>query len=160
MRLREADSMAAMAELRQKIAELEIQKEEGLIQGQLNHSDSRQYINQLRDQITELKNEIRILRGQKVTSGTRLSSGSGTTNFQDLTSPTSAEGDYLSSDEDLLPSPLPPSALYPSLSGQCHASAPLDSEGSTDSEAEERTQPNPQQLYGSMVCAEAMDGVN
>lgn len=160
VRLREADSMAAMAELRQKIAELEIQKEEGLIQGQLNHSDSRQYINQLRDQITELKNEIRILRGHKVTSGTRLSSGSGTTNYQDLTSPTSAEGDYLSSDEDLLPSPLPPSALYPSLSGQCHASAPLDSEGSTDSEAEERTQPSPQQLYGSMVCAEAMDGVN
>lgn len=154
VRLREADSMAAMAELRQKIAELEIQKEEGLIKGQLNHSDSRQYINQLRDQITELKNEIRILRGQKVTSG------SGTTHYQDLTSPTSAEGDYLSSDEDLLPSPLPPSALYPALSGQCIASAPLDSEGSTDSEAEERTQPNPQQLYGSMVCAKAMDGVN
>lgn len=95
VRLREADSMAAMAELRQKIAELEIQvcvwvyvplclyrcvqmicmltqlidltvpsqcvfqKEEGLIQGQLNHSDSRQYITQLRDQITELKNEVR-----------------------------------------------------------------------------------------------------
>lgn len=34
------------------------QKEEGLIQGQLNHSDSRQYISQLRDQITELKNEV------------------------------------------------------------------------------------------------------
>lgn len=34
------------------------QKEEGLIQGQLNHSDSRQYINQLRDQISELKNEV------------------------------------------------------------------------------------------------------
>ncbi|XP_055080492.1 EVI5-like protein isoform X2 [Periophthalmus magnuspinnatus] len=154
VRLREADSMAAMAELRQKIAELEIQKEEGLIQGQLNHSDSRQYINQLRDQITELKNEIRILRGHKSTSG------SGTTNYQDLTSPTSAEGDYLSSDDDLLPSPLPPNALYPSLSGQCHPTGTLDSEGSTDSEAEERPQPNPQQIYGTMVCAETMDGVN
>ncbi|XP_049425075.1 EVI5-like protein isoform X1 [Epinephelus fuscoguttatus] len=157
VRLREADSMAAMAELRQKIADLEIQKEEGLIQGQLNHSDSRQYINQLRDQIAELKNEVRQLRGQKAAP----SSGGGSTNYQDLclASPASAEGDYLSSDEDLLPSPLPPSALYPSLSGPCHPSARLDSEGSTDSEAEERvlTHPDPQQLYGSMVCAEALD---
>ncbi|XP_032399594.1 EVI5-like protein isoform X2 [Etheostoma spectabile] len=161
VRLREADSMAAMAELRQKIADLEIQKEEGLIQGQLNHSDSRQYINELRDQITELKNEIRQLRGQKAAPSSRVSSGGGCTNYQDLclASPASAEGDYLSSDEDLLPSPLPPNALYPSLSGPCHPSARLDSEGSTDSEAEERvlTHPDPQQLYGSMVCAEALD---
>ncbi|XP_054460626.1 EVI5-like protein [Anoplopoma fimbria] len=159
VRLREADSMAAMAELRQKIADLEIQKEEGLIQGQLNHSDSRQYINELRDQIAELKNEIRQLRGQKVAP--RVSSGGGSTNYQDLclASPASAEGDYLSSDEDLLPSPLPPNALYPSLSGPCHPSAHLDSEGSTDSEADERalTRPDPQQLYGGMVCAEALD---
>ncbi|KAM7418933.1 hypothetical protein PAMA_016180 [Pampus argenteus] len=161
VRLREADSMAAMAELRQKIAELEIQKEAGLIQGQLNHSDSRQYINQLRDQIAELKNEIRELRGQKVTPSSRVSGGGGSTNYQDLclASPASAEGDYLSSDEDLLPSPLPPTALYPALSSQCHPSTRLDSEGSTDSEAEERvrTHPDPQQLYGSMVCAEALD---
>ncbi|XP_059196084.1 EVI5-like protein [Centropristis striata] len=161
VRLREADSMAAMAELRQKIADLEIQKEEGLIQGQLNHSDSRQYINQLRDQIAELKNEVRLLRGQKAAPSSRVSSGGVSTNYQDLClpSPASAEGDYLSSDEDLLPSPLPPSALYPSLSGTCHPSARLDSEGSTDSEAEERvlTHPDPQQLYGSMVCAEALD---
>ncbi|KAM8771543.1 EVI5-like protein isoform 2-T2 [Acanthopagrus schlegelii] len=158
VRLREADSMAAMAELRQRIAELEIQKEEGLIQGQLNHSDSRQYINQLRDQITELKNEVRRLRGQK--AAPRVTGG-GSTNYPDLclASPTSAEGDYLSSDEDLLPSPLPPNALYPTLSGPCHPSPQLDSEGSTDSEAEERvrTHPDPQQLYGSMVCAEALD---
>uniref|UniRef100_A0A665TZ05 Si:ch211-239f4.1 n=1 Tax=Echeneis naucrates TaxID=173247 RepID=A0A665TZ05_ECHNA len=157
VRLREADSMAAVAELRQKIAELEIQKEEGLIQGQLNHSDSRQYITQLRDQIAELKNEIRLLRGQKAAPSSRVSS----TNYQDLclASPASAEGDYLSSDEDLLPSPLPPNALYPPLSGPCHPSARLDSEGSTDSEAEERmrTHPDPQQLYGSMVCAEGLD---
>ncbi|XP_029288304.1 EVI5-like protein isoform X1 [Cottoperca gobio] len=161
VRLREADSMAAMAELRQKVADLEIQKEEGLIQGQLNHSDSRQYINALRDQIAELKNEIRQMRGQKAAPSSRVGCGGGGTNYQDLclASPTSAEGDYLSSDEDLLPSPLPPNALYPSLSGQCHPSAGLDSEGSTDSEAEERvlTHPDPQQLYGSMVCAEALD---
>ncbi|XP_037619878.1 EVI5-like protein isoform X2 [Sebastes umbrosus] len=161
VRLREADSMAAMAELRQKVADLEIQKEEGLIQGQLNHSDSRQYINELRDQIAELKNEVRQLRGQKATPSSRVSSGGGSTNYQDLclASPASAEGDYLSSDEDLLPSPLPPNALYPGLSGQCHPSARLDSEGSTDSEPEERalTHPDPQQLYGSMVCAEVLD---
>ncbi|XP_077381753.1 EVI5-like protein isoform X2 [Festucalex cinctus] len=158
VRLREADSMAAMAEFRQKIAELEIQKEEGLIQGQLNHSDSRQYINRLRDQITELKNEIRLLRGQKAGApGSRLPSVGA--NYQDLclASPASAEGDYLSSDEDLLHSPLPPNALYPALPGPCHPSARLDSEGSTDSEAEERTHPDPPHLYGSMVCAEALE---
>ncbi|XP_062304329.1 EVI5-like protein isoform X2 [Osmerus eperlanus] len=159
-RLREAENMAAMAELRQKVAELEIQKEEGLIQGQLNHSDSRQYITQLRDHIAELKNEVRQLRGQpsKFPPGSRVSSSG---NYQDLclASPASAEGDYLSSDEDLLPSPLPANALYPALPGPCHPSARLDSEGSTDSEAEERTAPhpdahhNPPQLYGGMVCA-------
>ncbi|XP_017283235.1 EVI5-like protein isoform X2 [Kryptolebias marmoratus] len=158
VRLREADTMAVMAELRQKIAELEIQKEEGLIQGQLNHSDSRQYISQLRDQIAELKNEIRQLRGQKAAPSSSVSCGGGSTNYQDLclTSPASGEGDYLSSDEDLLHSPLPATSLYPPLSDP---SAPLDSEGSTDSEAEEReqTHPDPQQLYGSMVCAEALD---
>lgn len=91
VRLREADSMAAMAELRQKVAELEIQvcvcmeededegeekwpalemcfqKEEGLIKGQLNHSDLRQYINQLKNQIAELKNEV----GHALTHRTR-----------------------------------------------------------------------------------------
>ncbi|XP_060918315.1 EVI5-like protein [Labrus bergylta] len=161
VRLREADSMAAMAELRQRIAELEIQKEEGLIQGQLNHSDSRQYINQLRDQIIELKNEIRLMRGQKATPSSRVGGVGGSTNYQDLclASPASAEGDYLSSDEDLLHSPLPANALYPSLSGPCHPSPRLDSEGSTDSEAEEqvRIHPDPQQLYGSMVCAEGLE---
>lgn len=101
------------------------------------------------------------MRGQKAAPSSRLGSGGGSTNYQDLclASPASAEGDYLSSDEDLLPSPLPPNALYPSLSGPCHPSARLDSEGSTDSEAEERalTHPDPQQLYGGMVCAEALD---
>ncbi|XP_007253190.2 EVI5-like protein isoform X1 [Astyanax mexicanus] len=158
VRLREADSMAAMAELRQKIAELEIQKEEGLIQGQLNHSDSRQYITELRDQIAELKNEIRQLRGQP---SKFQNSGSGA--YQDLclASPASAEGDYLSSDEDLLQSPLPATALYAH-----HPSPRLDSDGSTDSEGDERNQhqdlrqdvlPNQQQLYPGMVCPEALE---
>ncbi|XP_026787970.1 EVI5-like protein isoform X2 [Pangasianodon hypophthalmus] len=158
VRLREADSMAAMAELRQKIAELELQKEEGLIQGQLNHSDSRQYIDQLREQIAELKNEIRQLRGQP---SKFQNSGGGA--YQDLclASPVSAEGDYLSSDDDLLQSPLPGTALYPH-----HTSTHLDSEGSTESDGDERnethsthpcqdTAPTQQQLYPDMVYNEA-----
>ncbi|KAI1896807.1 hypothetical protein AGOR_G00098640 [Albula goreensis] len=130
VRLREADSMAAMAELRQRIAELEIQKEEGRIQGQLNHSDSSQYITQLKEHIAELKNEIRQLRGHPPRFQT-----SGDGRFQDLrlSGPASGEGDgdYLSSDEDLLPSPLPASGLYPALQGPCHPPPRLDSEGST-----------------------------
>ncbi|XP_030208542.1 EVI5-like protein isoform X2 [Gadus morhua] len=174
VRLREADSMAAVAELRQRISDLEIQKEEGLIQGQLNNSDSRQYISQLRDQITELKNEVRQLRGLKAPCG----GGVGGTNYHHhhhhlhhhhpdlvgLASPASAEGDFLSSDDELLASPVPPNALFPPLPS-AHDPHPLDSEGSTDSEVEERclrigtTATDPQQhLYGNMMCAaEALD---
>ncbi|KAK1897545.1 Ecotropic viral integration site 5 protein [Dissostichus eleginoides] len=65
VRLREADNIAAMAELQQHISELEIQKEEGKVQGQLNHTDSSQYIHDLKDQISELKDEIRCLKGPR-----------------------------------------------------------------------------------------------
>ncbi|XP_051563189.1 ecotropic viral integration site 5 protein homolog isoform X4 [Myxocyprinus asiaticus] len=65
VRLREADNIAAMAELQQQISELEIQKEEGKVQGQLNNTDSSQYIRDLKDQIADLKHEVRCLRGQK-----------------------------------------------------------------------------------------------
>ncbi|XP_043098703.1 EVI5-like protein isoform X1 [Puntigrus tetrazona] len=65
VRLREADNIAAMAELQQQISELEIQKEEGKVQGQLNNTDSSQYIRDLKDQIGDLKHEIRCLRGQQ-----------------------------------------------------------------------------------------------
>ncbi|KAG1940921.1 ecotropic viral integration site 5 protein [Pimephales promelas] len=65
VRLREADNIAAMAELQQQISELEIQKEEGKVQGQLNNTDSSQYIRHLKDQIADLKHEIRCLRGQQ-----------------------------------------------------------------------------------------------
>ncbi|XP_077463349.1 ecotropic viral integration site 5 protein homolog isoform X4 [Stigmatopora argus] len=65
VRLREADNMAAMAELQQHISELEIQKEEGKVKGQLNHSDSNQYITDLKDQIGELEHELSCLKGQR-----------------------------------------------------------------------------------------------
>uniref|UniRef100_A0A8B9K2G1 Ecotropic viral integration site 5b n=1 Tax=Astyanax mexicanus TaxID=7994 RepID=A0A8B9K2G1_ASTMX len=58
VRLREADNIAAMAELQQQISELEIQKEEGRVQGQLNNTDSSQYIRDLKDQISDLKHEV------------------------------------------------------------------------------------------------------
>uniref|UniRef100_A0A672IPN5 Ecotropic viral integration site 5b n=1 Tax=Salarias fasciatus TaxID=181472 RepID=A0A672IPN5_SALFA len=57
VRLREADNIAAMAELQQQISELEIQRER--FKAQLNHTDSSQYIRDLKDQITELKHEVR-----------------------------------------------------------------------------------------------------
>ncbi|XP_040264590.1 ecotropic viral integration site 5 protein homolog isoform X4 [Bufo bufo] len=69
VRLREADSIAAVAELQQRIAELRFQKEEGKIQGQLNNSDSSQYIRELKDQIEELKQEIQYLKSQKGLQG-------------------------------------------------------------------------------------------
>nr|XP_040144926.1 ecotropic viral integration site 5 protein homolog isoform X2 [Ictidomys tridecemlineatus] len=69
VRLREADSIAVVAELQQHIAELEIQKEEGKLQGQLNKSDSNQYIRELKDQIAELNHELRCLKGQRGFSG-------------------------------------------------------------------------------------------
>ncbi|KAM3915433.1 ecotropic viral integration site 5 protein homolog isoform 1-T2 [Leptodactylus fuscus] len=65
VRLREADSIAAVAELQQQITELRFQKEEGKIQGQLNNSDSSQYIRELKDQIEEMKHEIQCLKGQR-----------------------------------------------------------------------------------------------
>ncbi|XP_066453449.1 ecotropic viral integration site 5 protein homolog isoform X2 [Eleutherodactylus coqui] len=65
VRLREADSIAAVAELQQRIAELRFQKEEGKIQGQLNNSDSSQYIRELKDQIEELKHEIQCVKSQR-----------------------------------------------------------------------------------------------
>lgn len=44
-------------------------KEEGKLQGQLNKSDSNQYIRELKDQIAELNHELRCLKGQRGFSG-------------------------------------------------------------------------------------------
>lgn len=38
------------------------QKEEGKVQGQLNHTDSSQYIRDLKSQIRELKHEVRLVK--------------------------------------------------------------------------------------------------
>nr|DBA18076.1 TPA: hypothetical protein GDO54_016367 [Pyxicephalus adspersus] len=54
-----------LTEAKRKQAEIECKKEEGKIQGQLNNSDSSQYIRELKDQIAELKHEIRCLKSQK-----------------------------------------------------------------------------------------------
>ncbi|ELW72624.1 Ecotropic viral integration site 5 protein like protein, partial [Tupaia chinensis] len=45
------------------------EKEEGKLQGQLNKSDSNQYIRELKDQIAELNHELRCLKGQRGFSG-------------------------------------------------------------------------------------------
>ncbi|XP_065265228.1 ecotropic viral integration site 5 protein homolog isoform X1 [Emys orbicularis] len=57
--------LAQLSEAKRKQAETECKKEEGKIQGQLNNSDSNQYIRELKDQIAELNDEIRCLKGQK-----------------------------------------------------------------------------------------------
>ncbi|XP_073509978.1 EVI5-like protein isoform X3 [Phyllobates terribilis] len=132
VRLREADSMAAVAEMRQRIAELEIQKEEGVIKGKLNDSDSSQYIRELKDQIEELRQEILIIRGHKPYSdpisfdGLDLSSRSGQEDEDSLPS----------SDEELLSRPLGAlqDALYPHSPHQACFLRPLRSSASSDSE--------------------------
>ncbi|XP_069051787.1 EVI5-like protein isoform X2 [Lepisosteus oculatus] len=158
VRLREADSMAAMAELRQRIADLEIQKEEGRIQGELNHSDSSQYISQLKEQIAELKAEIRQLKGPSQRFKDPMRSFDG---LHMVGQVSAGEGDSLSSDDDLLPSPLPPGALYPS-GYPCGLGADgKDSEGSTDSEADEQNAEDAglaeQELYTHRGCADALE---
>ncbi|XP_056366551.1 EVI5-like protein [Oenanthe melanoleuca] len=113
VRLREADSMAALAEMRQRVAELEIQREEGRLQGQLEHSDAAQYIRHLRGHIRELKAELRLLRAP-------LSLGS-----VPLGSRCLGDEDSLGSSDEELP---PPFALSPGDIG--------DTGDSSDSEPE------------------------
>ncbi|XP_031506653.1 ecotropic viral integration site 5 protein homolog isoform X10 [Papio anubis] len=69
IRLREAETQAEIREIKQKMMEMETQKEEGKLQGQLNKSDSNQYIRELKDQIAELNHELRCLKGQRGFSG-------------------------------------------------------------------------------------------
>ncbi|XP_030401207.1 EVI5-like protein isoform X5 [Gopherus flavomarginatus] len=157
VRLREADSMAAVAEMRQRIAELEIQspldqawfsphfpqREEGMIQGQLNNSDSSQYIRELKDQIDELKAEIRLMKGQKPFEDSMGFDGI------HIVSHLAVDEDSLhSSDEELLTNPMVVGALQDVLYplSPCSArflrgmkSSGKESDGSTDSEPEDPT---------------------
>ncbi|XP_027002157.1 EVI5-like protein isoform X1 [Tachysurus fulvidraco] len=124
VRLREADNMAAMAELQQQISELEIQKEEGKVQGQLNNTDSSQYIRDLKDQIAELKDEIRCLKGQRGLPDC--------TNFDRIHIVNHYRRDDESSDEDGVKLPL---SMNPCRGGSRITLRPQL--GDTDSEADE-----------------------
>uniref|UniRef100_A0A8C2URG6 Ecotropic viral integration site 5 like n=1 Tax=Chinchilla lanigera TaxID=34839 RepID=A0A8C2URG6_CHILA len=147
VRLREADSMAAVAEMRQRIAELEIQREEGRIQGQLNHSDSSQYIRELKDQIEELKAEVRLLKGPPPFEDPLAFDGLSLTRHLD-------EDSLPSSDEELLGVGVGAAlqdALYPLSPRDArffrHLERPAkDSEGSSDSDADELAAPYSQGL--------------
>ncbi|XP_053574022.1 EVI5-like protein isoform X2 [Bombina bombina] len=142
VRLREADSMAAVAEMRQRIADLEIQKEEGMIQGKLNDSDSLQYIRELKDHIDELRHEVMfwnkhapssdqqilLLRGHKPYSDP--------INFDGLQSGQEDEDSLPSSDEELLSRNLGAlqDALYPNSPHKSRFLRPLRSSASSDSD--------------------------
>ncbi|KAM9105756.1 EVI5-like protein isoform 2-T2 [Megaptera novaeangliae] len=147
VRLREADSMAAVAEMRQRIAELEIQREEGRIQGQLNHSDSSQYIRELKDQIEELKAEVRLLKGPPPFEDPLAFDGLGLARHLD-------EDSLPSSDEELLGVGMGAAlqdALYPLSPRDARFFRRLerpakDSEGSSDSDADELAAPYSQGL--------------
>uniref|UniRef100_A0A4X1VN48 Ecotropic viral integration site 5 like n=1 Tax=Sus scrofa TaxID=9823 RepID=A0A4X1VN48_PIG len=149
VRLREADSMAAVAEMRQRIAELEIQREEGRIQGQLNHSDSSQYIRELKDQIEELKAEVRLLKGPPSFEDPLAFDGLSLARHLD-------EDSLPSSDEELLGVGVGvgaalQDALYPLSPRDARFFRRLerpakDSEGSSDSDADELTAPYSQGL--------------
>ncbi|XP_036874129.1 EVI5-like protein isoform X2 [Manis javanica] len=147
VRLREADSMAAVAEMRQRIAELEIQREEGRIQGQLNHSDSSQYIRELKDQIEELKAEVRLLKGPPPFEDPLAFDGLSLARHLD-------EDSLPSSDEELLGVGVGAAlqdALYPLSPRDArffrHLERPAkDSEGSSDSDADELAAPYSQGL--------------
>ncbi|XP_033367434.1 EVI5-like protein [Parus major] len=88
---------AQLSESHRKHAEAQCKREEGRLQGQLEHSDAAQYIRHLRGHISELKAEIRLLRGPlsfgAVALGTRL-----------------GDEDSLGSSDEELP---PPFALTP-----------------------------------------------
>ncbi|XP_069593672.1 ecotropic viral integration site 5 protein homolog isoform X3 [Ranitomeya imitator] len=135
VRLREADSIAAVAELHQQIAELRFQKEEGKIQGQLNNSDSNQYIRELKDQIEELKQEVQCLKGHRGLQGQHTFDGIHIVNHiigDDVS--------FHSSDEDFATSSLQPEAVHYGLAKNHKKLVLLPSDlDSSDSDPEELT---------------------
>ncbi|XP_073499296.1 ecotropic viral integration site 5 protein homolog isoform X3 [Phyllobates terribilis] len=133
VRLREADSIAAVAELHQQIAELRFQKEEGKIKGQLNNSDSSQYIRELKDQIEELKQEIQCLKGHRGLQGQHTFDGIHIVNHiigDDVS--------FHSSDEDFATSSLQPEGVHYGLAKNHKKMVLLPSDlDSSDSDPEE-----------------------
>ncbi|XP_059693659.1 EVI5-like protein isoform X2 [Haemorhous mexicanus] len=106
---------AQLSESHRKHAEAQCKREEGRLQGQLEHSDAAQYIRHLQGHIRQLKAEIRLLRGPlsfgAVALGTRL-----------------GDEDSLGSSDEELP---PPFALTPGDIGDIG-----DTGDSSDSEPE------------------------
>ncbi|XP_078264349.1 ecotropic viral integration site 5 protein homolog isoform X3 [Rhinoraja longicauda] len=160
VRLREADSIAAVAELQQEIAELKMQKEEGKVKGQLNNSDSTQYIRELKDQIEELQHEVMCVKGQS--------------NFSDrltfdrihIVNHIADDDSFHSSDDDLIPNTLRVRGLrgvprhFHHLGRNVQMEAnDKDSEDSTDSDNEEAaTHPHHYgQISHQNACTEGQD---
>ncbi|KAM9358126.1 ecotropic viral integration site 5 protein homolog isoform 1-T1 [Symphorus nematophorus] len=89
------DLNVQLQEIKRRQAEIECKKEEGKVQGQLNHTDSSQYIRDLKDQIEELKHEICCLKGQKGLASQPNFDGIHIVNHY-----VGDDGSYQSSDED------------------------------------------------------------
>lgn len=134
VRLREAESIAAVAELQQRIAELRFQKEEGKIQGQLNHSDSSQYIRELKDQIEELKHELQYVKSQRGLQGQHTFDGIHIVNHM-------IEDDvsFHSSDEDFGTSSIQPQSVLYDLAKKRGKMVLVTASDSSDSDPEDLT---------------------
>ncbi|KAM7141948.1 EVI5-like protein isoform 4-T4 [Molossus nigricans] len=134
-----------LSESRRKQAEAECKREEGRIQGQLNHSDSSQYIRELKDQIEELKVEVRLRKGPPPFEDPLAFDGLGLARHLD-------EDSLPSSDEELLGvGAALQDTLYPLSPRDARFFRSLeqptkDSEGSSDSDADELATPYSQGL--------------
>ncbi|RVE73963.1 hypothetical protein OJAV_G00036340 [Oryzias javanicus] len=116
------DMHVQLQEIKRKQAEIECKsKEESWrfrkkreVQGQLNHTDSSQYIRDLKDQIKELKHEICCLKGQRGIPSQPTFDGIHIVNHY-----TGVDDAYRSSDDDGMEAPQPRSCtrirLHPNL---------------------------------------------
>uniref|UniRef100_A0A2K5XPU7 Ecotropic viral integration site 5 like n=1 Tax=Mandrillus leucophaeus TaxID=9568 RepID=A0A2K5XPU7_MANLE len=149
LKVREGQAVASTRELKLQLQELSDtwQREEGRIQGQLNHSDSSQYIRELKDQIEELKAEVRLLKGPPPFEDPLAFDGLSLARHLD-------EDSLPSSDEELLGVGVGAAlqdALYPLSPRDARFFRRLerpakDSEGSSDSDADELAAPYSQGL--------------
>uniref|UniRef100_A0A8C7BHP1 Ecotropic viral integration site 5 like n=1 Tax=Neovison vison TaxID=452646 RepID=A0A8C7BHP1_NEOVI len=167
VKVREGEAVASARELKLQLQELSDTwqvraparrarsgPEEGRIQGQLNHSDSSQYIRELKDQIEELKAEVRLLKGPPPFEDPLAFDGLGLARHLD-------EDSLPSSDEELLGVGVGvgaalQDALYPLSPRDARFFRRLerpakDSEGSSDSDATAAAY-SPQQCLPILVC--------